>query len=75
MKVDNRANLSSDQLTSVESELTQHRTLADVLDWGFKQPAGTVHPQIIADVVVQDEYSHDVIVPWRDRLIVVYGTT
>jgi hypothetical protein len=75
MQVTNRANLSAEQLGEIESEFAEHRTLTDVLNWGFKQTEGSVHPQIISDVIVQDEYSHDVIVPWRDGLVVVYGTT
>ena len=75
MQVINRANLSPAQIAQIESELAEHRTLSDVLNWGLKQPEGTVLPQIVADVIVQDEYSHDVIVPWRDGLVIVYGTT
>lgn len=75
MQVINRANLSSSQLAQVASELAEHRTLSDVLNWGFKQPEGTVLSQIVADVIVQDEYSHDVIVPWHNGLVIVYGTT
>jgi hypothetical protein len=75
MHVKNYTNLSAQQFEQIASELAQHRTLGDVLDWGFGQPKGAVLPQIVADVVVQDEYSHDVIVPWRDGLVIVYGTT
>ena len=75
MQVINRANLSPEQIAQVESELAEHRTMADVLSWGLNQPLGTVLPQVVADVIVQDEYSHDVIVPWRDGLVIVYGTT
>jgi hypothetical protein len=75
MQVINRANLSSEHFAQVASELAEHRTLTDVLNWGLNQPIGTVHPQIVADVIVQDEYSHDVIVPWRDGLVIVYSTT
>lgn len=75
MQIINRANLSSEQLAQVASELAEHRTLTDVLNWGFKQPKGTVLPKIVEDVIVQDEYSHDVIVPWSDGLVIVYGTT
>lgn len=75
MKVVNHAGLPSEQLASIESEIAGHRTLEQVLKWGLAQPADQVIPHVIADVVIQDEYSHDVIVPWRDGLILVYGTT
>ena len=75
MKIANRANLPGAELAEIQKELEAHHTLQDVLNWGFKQPAGTVHAQIVADVVIQDEFSHDVIVPWKDGLVLVYGTT
>ena len=75
MQVTNRAKLSAEKLAQIQSELGEHRTLTDVLNWGFRQTAESVHPQIISDVIVQDEYSHDVIVPWRDGLAIVYGST
>ena len=41
-----------------------HRTLEDVIR--FRLPI---------DVVVQDEFTHDVVVLWRDAIHVVYDTT
>ena len=32
-------------------------------------------PRLIADVVVQDEYTHDVVLPWDDVHWLVYDTT
>jgi hypothetical protein len=75
MPLINRANLGPDQIAEIGRVLSSHRTLNDVLNWGIKQPGGTVLPQIVADVIVQDEFTHDVIVPWRDGLVIVYGTT
>lgn len=75
MAVTNRANLSSVEMASIEKEVADHRSLEQVLRWGLSQPAGARLPQVIADVIVQDEYSHDVIVPWRAGLVLVYGAT
>jgi hypothetical protein len=75
MKVTDRASLSAARLAEIQNELETLHTLQDVLTWGFKQPVGTVNSQIIADVVIQDEFNHDVIVPWKDGLVIVYGTT
>jgi hypothetical protein len=47
-----------------------HKSLADVLRWGLSQDP----PIVIADVVVQDEYTHDVLVPWGDRWLVYDAT-
>lgn len=75
MKLKNRAKLSIADLSRIEMGIAEHNTLEQVLKWGFSQPAGAVHPHIIKEVVIQDEYSHDVIVPWRDGLVLVYATT
>lgn len=32
-------------------------------------------PLLIADVVVQDEYTHDVVLPWAEGVWLVYDTT
>ncbi len=51
-----------------------HRGLADVLAWAATKPKSEVHPQNVAEVITQDEYNHDIIVPYRD-LFLVYDTT
>jgi hypothetical protein len=70
----NRANLDSDQVFLVEREIDGHRSLLDVFRWSETRPKGTLDPRVIASVVTQDEYTHDVIVPWRDGLVLVYDT-
>ncbi len=51
-----------------------HKGLAEVLAWAAAKPKADVHPQIVAEVVTQDEFTHDVIVPYRD-VFLVYDTT
>lgn len=51
-----------------------HKGLADVLAWAATKPKADVHPQIVAEVITQDEFTHDVIVPYRD-VFLVYDTT
>ena len=51
-----------------------HRGLADVLAWAATKPKSEVHPQTVAQVITQDEYTHDIIVPYRD-VFLVYDTT
>jgi len=46
-------------------------TLEDVLAWARAQ-----RPEAeIVDVIVQDEFTHDVILPWSHGLYLVYDTT
>jgi len=75
MRVSNHANLSSDRLARIEEQLAGQYLLLDVLNWAREQPAGTFLPQIIAEIVRLDEYTHDVIVPWGKGLVLVYDTT
>ena len=75
MKIENHANLSSDEITRIETELTGQENLSDVMGWALSHPAGVFLPTVVAEVVVQDEFTHDVIVPYRDGLVLVYDTT
>lgn len=75
MRVTNYANLSAEQLEAIERELPNVRGLQDVVNWGLAKSSGARLPGVIAEVIVQDEFTHDVIVPWRDNLVLVYDTT
>jgi hypothetical protein len=74
MAIRNRSSLSAAAVGALERELGGLESLADVLRWGRAQPAGSVKPAVITDVVVQDEFTHDAIVPWRDHAL-VFGST
>jgi hypothetical protein len=51
--------------------LRELRTLGGVLEWlRLQEP-----PRIVQDIVTQDEYTHDVVVPWSERLILVFDAT
>ena len=75
MRVLNKANLSAEQLAEVERELSGQQNLNDVMKWALAHPPGVFTRTVIAGVIVQDEFTHDVIVPWRDNLVLVYDTT
>ena len=75
MRVLNYANLSPDALSQIATELSGQENLGDVMSWGLSAPSGTFIPSIVSEVIVQDEFTHDVIVPWRDGLVLVYDTT
>ncbi len=51
-------------MDELQAIIASHRTLEDVIR--FRLPI---------DVIVQDEYTHDVVVCWRDAIHVVYDTT
>ena len=75
MRVINHANLDPEQIAKIGVELSEQHDLGDVMNWAMSQAKGTFIPSVVADVIVQDEFTHDVIVPWRDGLVLVYDTT
>jgi hypothetical protein len=74
MKVENRTNLSDEIFQPIAEELEQHRSLLDILKWARMQPQSLLHPEIISELVIQDEFTHDLVIPWND-LYFVYGST
>jgi hypothetical protein len=75
MRIVNLANLAVDQLASLEAEIAAQQNLQDLMRWALADRSGVFQPGVVADVVVQDEYTHDVVVPWREGLVLVYDTT
>lgn len=75
MRLLNQANLSPQTIAEIEAQLSDHENLKDVMTWALSSPSGTFIPQVVADVIVQDEFTHDVVVPWREGLVLVYDTT
>lgn len=67
----NLAGLSGDALADLRDELASLETAEDIFRWlraaGFHD--GT------EDVVIQDEFTHDGIFPYRDGLHLVFGLT
>ena len=65
-----RAGLASELVAALKTELDGLTILQDVIRWGFAQTP----PRDVADVVIQDEFTHDVVLPWRD-VFLVFDTT
>ena len=57
-------------LAEVTAAVQQHVSLADVVVWGLAQSP----PAVVSAVVVQDEYTHDVVLPFRDHWLVYDAT-
>lgn len=71
MRVDDHAGLGAEASAALSRELGGSSTLEDVLSWAraLRPPAA------LRDVVVQDEYTHDVLFDWRAGLVLVFDTT
>lgn len=61
----------TDLVEALRPIVMRHNSLEQVVRFGIAHP----EPKLIADVVVQDEYTHDVVLPYDDHLVLVYDTT
>ncbi|MCY1045670.1 hypothetical protein OV208_30435 [Corallococcus sp. bb12-1] len=59
------------QRAQLERELGPLTLLQDVVRWGFARTP----PRDVAAVVVQDEFTHDVVVHWEGERYLVFDTT
>jgi hypothetical protein len=58
-------------LARAKSEVAHLHTLADVLEWARAQSPS----RLVADIVTQDEYTHDVVIPFDDSHFLVFDAT
>ena len=75
MRVQAHGQIPEEILRQLESEIADQQNLKSMMSWALSQPAGTFSPQVVSQVIVQDEFTHDVIVPRCDGLVLVYDTT
>ena len=68
------SSLSETEFESLAHEIDRHAGLNQVLAWAALKPKAEVHAQYVAEVITQDEFTHDVIVPYRN-VFLVYDTT
>ncbi len=74
MRIRNQSKIPTEIIAELEAAISEQENLQDVMRWALSDAAGFI-PQVVADVVVQDEFTHDVVVPWRNGLALVYDTT
>ena len=74
MKIKNLANISEKDFAELKFELANHKTLGQVLMWASSKPKSEFLPQIVAEIITQDEFTHDVIIPFKNFYL-VYDTT
>jgi len=65
------ATVSSALVQALRPIVAHHQTLEQVVRFGLAHP----QPKLVGDVVVQDEYTHDVVLPYEEALVLVYDTT
>lgn len=71
MWLEDRGQLGAQDRGVLEAQLAPLTSLQDVVRWAFSlRPPADVH-----EVVVQDEFSHDVVLRWRDGRWLAFDTT
>ncbi len=68
--LDDRVGLTAEKRAELTALAARHETLEDVLRWGLLAKP----PVTVAEVITQDEFTHDVVVAFRE-LWLVYDTT
>ncbi|MRG95894.1 hypothetical protein [Polyangium spumosum] len=71
MDIEWRTDVDPATRREIEALVASQHTLEDVVRWGLS----LAPPRLIADVVVQDEYNHDVVLEHPAGVFLVYDTT
>ena len=66
-----RSGMSEGDRARLVAAIGRFQMLEDVVRWGF----GRSPPADVAEVVVQDEFTHDVVLPWEGESFLVFDTT
>jgi hypothetical protein len=69
--IENRANLSSENFGQIFGSVSSHSSIKHALDWLRSHDP----PLAPTAMVTQDEFSHDILVPYSSNLWLVYSTT
>jgi hypothetical protein len=71
MELTNHASLSEAACRALSEILPAPGTLMELVAWGGQQTP----PLVLRETVALDEYTHEVLAPWRDSLWLVYSST
>jgi hypothetical protein len=71
MDIEWRVPVGEDVRSAITALLETQRTLEDVSRWGL----ALTPVRIVSDVVVQDEYTHDVVIAHPAGVYLVYDST
>ncbi|MFO0590146.1 MAG: hypothetical protein U0441_21570 [Polyangiaceae bacterium] len=66
-----RVPVSAQVRASIRATFASQRTMEDVVRWALAQKP----PRLVEDVIVQDEYTHDVVIQHPAGVYLVYDTT
>ena len=66
--------LTFEMCSAIEPEWNSFHSLAQVMQHGL-QRSDLYHPTVMTNVIVQDEFTHDIVIARRDGLVLVLGST
>lgn len=70
MKIVNPAKISEVELIEIKSKLVDLRTLGQLLNLASRTTEQYFLPQVVSEVIQQDEFTNDVIIPFKDLFLV-----
>ncbi len=65
------AGLTAEETASLKTQLGAFAMLEDLVRWGYSSSP----PHDVVEVVVQDEFCHDVVLSWEGGRYLVFDTT
>jgi hypothetical protein len=74
MKVIKGDQVPDEKIEQLKQVLPEAESLWQLMNWINSQPKNDFVPDIVAEVIVQDEFTHDVVIPFRD-VFLVFDTT
>ena len=67
----NLAGIDPGRLSSIQTALLGQNNLESVIRWGEAQNSS----RRITEIITQDEFTHDVVLPFDEGIYLVYDTT
>jgi hypothetical protein len=75
MQIATHGTITAEVKARIQAEVSSQQNLKDMMAWALSQGSSVFLPGVVSEVIVQDEFTHDVIVPRSDGLVLVYDTT
>ena len=75
MQIVTYGRITAEEKAQIEAAVSSQHNLKDMMAWALSHVGTVFFPSVVSEVIVQDEFTHDVIVPRSDGLVLVYDKT
>ena len=75
MTINNPCGIEADRIAPLVGRADQVASVGELLSWARREPALFSSRGVLSDVVVQDEFTHDVVVALTSGLVLAYEST